>query len=108
MVFRLTDESKADPAKIKESLDDAVAKLDQEKSVSEKWGSTLAGKKEEWEALKKKIGERQHALKELVQEKKAGSIGTEEFNTKYRKLQDELTALEFQVYNMRLGTDIQM
>lgn len=104
----MTDESKTDPDEIKKSLDDAVAKLDQEKSVSESWGSTVSSKKEEWESLKAKIKERQHALKELVTEKKAGVIGSEEFIKKYRKIQDELTALEFQVYNMRLGTDIQL
>ena len=40
-------------------------------------------------------------------EKKAGTIGQDEFDRKYRKLQDELTELEFQVYNMRLGTSVE-
>ena len=39
-------------------------------------------------------------------EKKAGTIGHDEFEKKYRKLQDELTELEFEVYNMRLGTSV--
>ncbi|MFW9918122.1 MAG: hypothetical protein ACFFED_00830 [Candidatus Thorarchaeota archaeon] len=104
----MTDESKADPKEIKKSLDDAVKKLDQDKSVSERWGSTTSGNKERWEALKVAIKERQHALKELVREKKSGTIGQDEFDRKFRVLQDELTELEFQVYNLRLGTDIKM
>ncbi len=104
----MTDESKADPIAIKKSLDEAVKKLDQDKSVSESWGSTTSENKEKWESLKAAIKERQHALKELVQEKKSGTIGHEEFDKKFRIIQDELTELEFQVYNMRLGTDIKM
>ena len=100
----MTDEK--DSASIKKSLDETVSKLEQDKESSKSWGSTMAGKREDWEVLKNKIKERQKALKELVREKKAGSIGQEEFDKKYRKLQDELTELEFQVYNMRLGTDI--
>ncbi len=108
MVSTLTDEKNADPEKIKRSLDEAVKKLDQEKSSSESWGSAVTSNRERWESLKASIKERQHALKELVREKKTGTIGQEEFETKYRKIQDELTELEFQVYNMRLGTDIKM
>jgi len=68
----------------------------------------MANNRDKWDKLKAKIGERQRALKELVNEKKAGSVGQEEFDLKFRKIQDELTELEFQVYNMRLGTDIKM
>ncbi len=106
LVIRLTDESKANPEEIKKSLDEAVKKLDQDKSVSDSWGSTMSSNREKWEALKAEIKDRQHALKELVREKKSGTIGQDEFDRKYRKIQDELTELEFQVYNMRLGTDI--
>ncbi|MFW9848966.1 MAG: hypothetical protein ACFFF4_07485 [Candidatus Thorarchaeota archaeon] len=102
----MTDEK--DSASIKKSLDETVSNLEQDQSSSKSWGSTMAGHREEWEVLKAKIKERQKALKELVREKKAGSIGQEEFDKKYRKLQDELTELEFQVYNMRLGTDIRV
>lgn len=108
LVGRLTEESKSDPATIKKSLDDAVKKLDQEKSVSASWGETMSSHKEQWTELKEKIRVRQAALKALVNEKKAGTIGQDEFDKKYRKLQDELTQLEFQVYNMRLGTDIRV
>ncbi len=108
MVGILKEESKSDPAIIKKSLDDAVKKLDQEKSVSASWGETMSSNKEKWTELKEKIRVRQAALKALVNEKKAGTIGQDEFDKKYRKLQDELTQLEFQVYNMRLGTDIKV
>ncbi len=99
-------EKERDPSKIKRSLDDAVHKLDQEPSSSESWGETLSQNREEWEELKRKIKERQRALKALVREKRAGTIGTEEFDRNYKALQDELTELEFEVYNMRLGTDL--
>lgn len=108
LVGRLTEESKSDPATIKKSLDDAVKKLDQEKSVSARWGETMSSNKEQWTELKEQIRVRQAALKTLVNEKRAGTIGQDEFDKKYRKLQDELTQLEFQVYNMRLGTDIKV
>lgn len=105
-VSRHVSEKERDPGKIKRSLDDAVHKLDQEPSSSESWGETLFQNREEWEELKKKIKERQRVLKALVREKRAGTIGTEEFEEKYRVLQDELTELEFEVYNMRLGTKL--
>ncbi|RDE12556.1 MAG: hypothetical protein C4K47_07405 [Candidatus Thorarchaeota archaeon] len=103
---RHVSEKERDPGKIKKSLDDAVHKLDQESSSSESWGEKLSENREEWEDLKKKIKERQRALKALVREKRAGTIGAEEFERKYKVLQDELTELEFEVYNMRLGTDL--
>lgn len=93
--------------KIKKSLDDIVHKLDQDADASTSWGASVASRKDEWEALKKKIHDRQKALKQLVVDKKAGIIGPDEFEAKYRKLQDELTELEFAVYNMRLGTNVQ-
>lgn len=62
--------------------------------------------KEEWGQLKEKIQQCQRALKQLVTDKKAGLIGSVEFEEKYPKLQDELTELETKVYNMRLGTDV--
>jgi chromosome segregation ATPase len=100
-----TDE--ADPETIKKSLDEAVQKLDQTAAASKTWGEAMSSHREEWEQLKQKIHERQNALKSLVREKKSGTIGQEEFDLKYRKLQDELTDLEFQVYNLRLGTSVQ-
>ena len=106
MVVRLTDEK--DSESIKKSLDETVSKLEQDQTSSKSWGSTMAGNREKWDDLKTKIKERQRELKALVHEKKAGSIGQDEFDRKYRRLQDELTELEFQVYNMRLGTDVTM
>ena len=91
---------------IKKSLDDIVKKLDQDADASRSWGSSVTSNKEKWEELKKKIHDRQKALKQLVADKKAGIIGVAEFDEKYKKLQDELTELEFAVYNMRLGTDV--
>jgi len=99
-------ESKKDPSKIKESLDDLVHKLEQDGSSSASWGDFIASNKEDWENIKSQIQERQRALKQLVTDKKAGLVGIAEFETKYRKLQDELAELEIAVYNRRLGTDV--
>jgi chromosome segregation ATPase len=100
-------EKSSKPEAIKKSLDDIVQKLDQDANASKSWSSSVTSNKEEWEKLKKKIHDRQKALKQLVADKKAGIIGMDEFNDKYKKLQDELTELEFAVYNMRLGTNVQ-
>lgn len=100
-------EKSSNPETIKKSLDDIVEKLDQDAEASKSWGSSVTSRREEWEELKKKIHDRQKALKQLVTDKKAGIIGADEFEAKYRKLQDELTELEFVVYNMRLGTNVQ-
>ena len=99
-------EKSVDSEEIKKSLDDVVHKLDQDAEASESWKKSVTTKKEEWEDLKKQIHERQKALKQLVSDKKAGIIGQDEFDKKYRILQDELTELEFTVYNMRLGTNV--
>ncbi len=99
-------ESTSDPADIKESLNELVHKLDQGKSSSASWSDSIGANKEEWEMLKNKIQERQRALKQLVTDKKSGLVGITEFETQYRKLQDELTELETTVYNMKLGTDV--
>ena len=100
-------EKSSNPETIKKSLDDIVQKLDQDADASKSWSSSVTSNKEEWEELKKKIHDRQKALKQLVADKKAGIIGMDEFDTKYKKLQDELTKLEFAVYNMRLGTNVE-
>ena len=100
-------EKSENPEAIKKSLDDIVHKLDQDANASKSWGASITSNKEEWEKLKKQIHERQKALKQLVTDKKAGIIGVDEFDEKYKKLQDELTELEFAVYNMRLGTKVQ-
>jgi chromosome segregation ATPase len=99
-------ESTSDPVEIKESLDDLVQKLDRGKTTSSDWSESLDGNKEDWEQLKNRIQQCQRALKQLVVDKKAGLIGSVEFEEKYPKLQDELAELETKVYNMRLGTDI--
>ena len=101
-------EEKKDPASIKESFDDVVERLEQDQKSSESWGTSIASNRERWEELKKKIRERQSELKRLVVEKKAGTIGINEFEEKYRIIQDELTELEFEVYNLRLGTSVKM
>ncbi|MHA1964212.1 MAG: hypothetical protein ACXACG_10510 [Candidatus Thorarchaeota archaeon] len=100
-------EKSNDSDAIKKSLDDIVQKLDQDADASKSWSTSVTSNKEEWEKLKKKIHDRQKALKQLVADKRAGIIGVDEFDTKYKKLQDELTELEFAVYNMRLGTKVQ-
>jgi septal ring factor EnvC (AmiA/AmiB activator) len=99
-------ESKKNPTKIKESLDDIVHKLEQDSSSSTSWGDYVASNKEDWEHIKSQIHERQRALKQLVMDKKAGLVGIDEFEKKYRKLQDELAELEIAVYNRRLGTNV--
>jgi len=99
-------ESKKDPSKIKESLDDIVHKLEQDSSSSTSWGDFIASNKEDWEYIKSQIHDRQKALKQLVTDKKAGLVGIDEFEMKYQKLQDELSELEMAVYNRRLGTNV--
>jgi len=99
-------ESASDPEEIKDSLDELVEKLDQSKSSSSTWSKSVDTNKEEWEQLKNRIAECQRGLKQLVTDKKAGLIGSAEFEERYPKLQDELAELETTVYNMRLGTDV--
>ncbi|TFG15522.1 hypothetical protein EU537_00445 [Candidatus Thorarchaeota archaeon] len=101
-------ENEKDPEAIRDSLDDIVEKLDQTTSSSQQWGETMSTNRERWEELKAQIHSRQKRLKELVLEKKAGNIGKEEFDEKYQKIQKELTALEFQIYNLRLGTEVEV
>jgi phage-related tail protein len=102
----LKEDSK-DAEKIKSSLDEVVDKLDQDSKSSDSWGESVSAHRHHWEEIKEKMRERQSELKRLVMEKKAGTIGHDEFEKKYRKLQDELTELEFEVYNMRLGTSVE-
>ncbi len=102
----LKEDSK-DADEIKSSLDEVVGKLEQDSKSSDSWGESVSTRRNHWEEIKEKIRERQSELKRLVMEKKAGTIGHDEFEKKYRKLQDELTELEFEVYNMRLGTSVE-
>ena len=106
MVLSLKEDRK-DAKKIKSSLDEVVGKLEQDSESSESWGESVSTHRNHWQEIKEKMRERQSELKRLVMEKKAGTIGQDEFDMKYRKLQDELTELEFQVYNMRLGTSVE-
>ena len=106
-VLSKDDESERKPEDIKKSLDDVVRKLEQTSDSSESWEDSVSTNRESWSKLKDKIRDRQRALKQLVMDKKAGLVGPDEFNTRYRKLQDELTELEFSIYNMRLGTKVQ-
>ena len=93
--------------KIKKALDEVVHKLETDSDSSESWGESVHSHPDEWKQLKEEIGKRQKQLKQLVLEKKSGTISPDEFELQYRKLQDELTELEFKVYNMRLGTSIE-
>ena len=99
-------ENKKDKDEIKRNLDEIVTKLDQSTASSDAWQESVSSNPEEWERLKRQISEKQGALKELVTEKKAGRVGPDEFAAKYKQLQDELTELEFAVYNKRLGTEV--
>lgn len=96
-----------DSEKIKKSLDEVVTKLESGAASSESWARAMSSNPEAWKEIKSKIHDRQKALKALVRDKKAGSIGSDEFDKRFRELQDELTALEFKVYNLRLGTNIE-
>ena len=107
IVVLILKEDRKDAEEIKSSLDEVVGKLEQDSKSSESWGESVSTRRSQWEEIKEKIRERQRELKRLVMEKKAGTIGQNEFDRKYRKLQDELTELEFQVYNMRLGTSVE-
>ena len=93
---------------IRESLDEIVEKLDKGYDSSAEWDSKIQSQSKKWENLKRELSAKQKALKQLVESKKAGIIGQSEFDEKYAELQDELTQLEFQVYNMRLGTNVEM
>jgi chromosome segregation ATPase len=95
-----------DSKQLKKSLDDVIEKLDQRADSSQSWGTTMRSNRTRWEELKSEIQKRQRELKDLVRQKKAGEIGQDDFDVKYRRLQDELTDLEFEVYNMRLGTRV--
>lgn len=95
-----------DSKQLKKSLDDIIERLDQGADSSQSWGATMSSNRKRWEELKSEIQKRQRELKDLVRRKKAGEIGQDEFDIKYRRLQDELTDLEFEVYNMRLGTRV--
>lgn len=101
-------EKEKDPDSVRDSLDEIVNKLDQTSSSSHQWGKTMSTNRERWEELKSQVHSRQKHLKELVLEKKAGNIGQEEFDEKYQKIQKELTVLEFQIYNLRLGTEVEV
>ncbi|MHA1770864.1 MAG: hypothetical protein ACTSYL_05100 [Candidatus Thorarchaeota archaeon] len=101
-------ETTHDSDEIRRSLDAIVTKLEPTPESSGGWGVVMAEHREEWERLKAQIHERQTALKALVKEKKAGTISPGEFQRRYQEIQDELTALEFQVYNLRLGTDVSL
>ncbi len=106
----LTDDESSherDPEQIRDSLGEIVHKLDQTTSSSHSWGESISANRQRWEELKREIAKRQKALKALVMDKKAGIIGPEEFERQYRVLQDELAQLEFEVYNIRLGTHIE-
>lgn len=100
-------ESEKDPAEIRESLDELVMKLEQGVESSSEWSESISADSEKWAHTKQLIHEHQRELKQLVTNKKAGLIGIDEFNEKYRNLQDELVELEKIVYNMKLGTHVE-
>jgi len=104
----LDSEKSHDPEEIRRSLEDIVEKLEPTARSSSGWGAVMAKHRERWNELKAQIHERQSALKELVKRKKAGEISADDFEREYRRIQDELTSLEFEVYNLRLGTDVKV
>jgi chromosome segregation ATPase len=90
----------------RESLESIVQKLEQASESSDSWDASIKSNPEKWKRLKEMIQKRQRELKQLVTAKKSGLIGADEFQKRYSVIQDELTQLEFEVYNMRLGTDV--
>ncbi len=102
----MAPEDSKDP--VRDSLDEVVEKLEKSKGSSESWDSSIHEDSKKWEELKRQISEKQRELKRLVEAKKAGTLSHDAFETQYTKLQDELTRLEFEVYNMRLGTNIEL
>ena len=109
VVSTVTDEPKDKESrkKMKQSLDGIVQKLEQSPTGSDSWKGSITSNQEEWNRLKAQIAEKQKELKTLVTEKKAGRVGVSEFEKLSRELQDELTDLEFAVYNLRLGTNVE-
>ncbi len=108
LVLDKGEDDTRDPSEIRKALDDVVRKLEPDDESSGSWGHSVQSHRERWEYLKREIGRRQKALKELVMQKRAGTIGPDEFERRYRELQDELTELEFEVYNLRLGTSVRL
>ncbi|NWF95700.1 MAG: hypothetical protein HXY34_06125 [Candidatus Thorarchaeota archaeon] len=103
----MTDKEEKKSAQIRHALDEIVGKLEQDSEEGAMaWADTVSANRDEWARLKQEIRAKQKALKELVTLKRAGDISSAEFESRYRALQDELTSLEFRVYNLRLGTSV--
>ncbi len=107
-VTRLSEEDSEtkQSKKIRDTLEQIVHELEQGASPSEGWGAKTESNRERWSRLKEQIQTRQRELKSLVMQKRSGEISPEEFDRRYRILQDELTELEAEVYNLRLGTHV--
>ncbi len=94
--------------RVRESLEQLIHELENDSEPSRGWGDTTERNRELWSHLKEQIHRRQRELKILVMQKRAGEISAEEFESRYRTIQDELTALEAEVYNLRLGTHVKI
>ena len=88
--------------KKKKKLEDIIEKLDKTNQSSDIWKRIISENKEEFQALKKQIRSKQNELKELVINKQVGGLTQEDFDVKLKKLQDELSELEFEIYKLRL------
>ena len=88
--------------KKKKKLEDIIEKLDKTSQSSDSWKKIISENKEEFQELKKQIRSKQNELKELVIKKQVGGLSKEDFSRKLQEIQDELSELEFKIYNLRL------
>lgn len=89
----------------KKKLNKVIEQLEKTKDKeSSNWKKITTEHKEEFEEIKKKYREKQNELRQLILERKTGSVQGEEFDKKLNKIQDELTELEFKIYKLRIGS----
>jgi len=87
----------------KKKLEEIINQLEKSDTSSESWKNIIEKNKEEFQNLKSNIRIKQNELKDLVINKRVGKISQKEFEEQLEKLQNELTDLEFKVYNLRLN-----
>ncbi|MHA1379111.1 MAG: hypothetical protein ACTSRG_12080 [Candidatus Helarchaeota archaeon] len=89
----------------KEKLIKIINNLEKTKKIdSKEWKQITTQRKKEFENIKKQYREKQNELRNLILEKKLDSIKKEEFDAKLNELQDELSELEKQIFNLRMGS----
>ena len=86
----------------KDKLEEIIKKFEGNRETRERWKKIIEENKEEFQNIKSLIRKKQSELKELVIKKQVGEINEEEFLIKLEEIQNELTELEFKIYNLRL------